>query len=360
MLPIKIPTAKTDATVQPAQPPDLDLSARRIPKSVHVQVSTCHAAKDHHSSALAQELRNRKALRKTPLQRTPSGTPQKPKHIFHSDPMMESFQRRMLAIRRAESPDDAAEPAEDGKDSACKECQGSEMHGGYREADRDEETEVEDSSEDDAPTPKRRVSIEDASDGFDVNELNRMYVRPRAALQWDKCLGNRIKKTQLQGIHRGLASKTEEGAPVVAPLPLPPRLEQHYQSVLYHDLMLLCYQHNPNALQELEKSPEWSKSSPSLATLFSTPLHALDTRPEHSSSAHTGWITPPPPKPVQEKGVFKRVVKNPIDYTSVPKHILQAPPEAPPPAAYSPLPSRMPRLQGVELEVYTEEAIGNK
>ncbi|KAJ3301542.1 hypothetical protein HDV03_000688 [Kappamyces sp. JEL0829] len=174
MLPIKIPTAKTDATVQPAQPPDLDLSARRIPKSVHVQVTTSHAAKDHHSSALAQELRNRKALRKTPLQRTPSGTPQKPKHIFHSDPMMESFQRRMLAIRRAESPDDAAEPAEDGKDSACKECQGSEMHGGYRESDRDEETEVEDSSEDDAPTPKRRVSIEDASDGFDVNELNRV------------------------------------------------------------------------------------------------------------------------------------------------------------------------------------------
>ena len=153
----------------------------------------------------------------------------------------------------------------------------------------------------------------------------------------------------------------EETQPFVAPVPLVPRLEKHYQNVLYEDLMLLTYEHQKDGPAELERLEEWNPKNLDMMEIFKMRLDDFPTLPNKSLSPFTELLlTPGKAVPETKKPRFRRVLPNPIDYTSVIKEVLYAKPDAPPPPPFSPLPSRMPRLKSIDLEIHAEDAIGNK
>ncbi|KAJ3011472.1 hypothetical protein HKX48_006829 [Thoreauomyces humboldtii] len=150
--------------------------------------------------------------------------------------------------------------------------------------------------------------------------------------------------------------------------PLPavfrPRLEEHYYNTLQEDLMVLTYDHaSPHAdLPHLQKSREWKREVPSnlLQTVFSGPVERLPTFPGSETTTRLLTLENARVKESVQKRKFRKGFFNPIDYTSVKKEKLSAREAAPPPAPFSPLPSRLPIVSKVVLRIWAEQAVSNK
>lgn len=133
---------------------------------------------------------------------------------------------------------------------------------------------------------------------------------------------------------------------LVNPLPFLPRLEQHYEKVLYDDFMTLLYTHD-SSFKKIETSLAQNP--------FKAPLSLLPTNPQEDTI--TGILHKPI---IRQKVGFRRRVTNPIDYTSVPNSILMAPPKPAPALPFSPALARMPRLLSVTLRIETLDAVASK
>lgn len=94
-------------------------------------------------------------------------------------------------------------------------------------------------------------------------------------------------------------------------------------------------------------------------TTFTTFLHNLPTAPNSHTSPFTAHLSPHLQTP-SIKPTYTRPLPNPIDYTSVPSSLLYAPKDPPPHPKFTPLPHRIPRIQGIDLEITTEEAVSSK
>jgi hypothetical protein len=187
---------------------------------------------------------------------------------------------------------------------------------------------------------------------------------------------------------------------------LKPRLESHFKSNLFPEMSVLLLENEIGKLIEIEKnenskvsaddaklsdsvdvsggvsssaSTEYlefvrkeitefrikndldrlheNKNTDHIMKTFSTPLSSLPTIPNSYPSPFTSWLIP---YTDQSKPKQKRALPNPIDYTSIPSALLHASPDPPPPTPFTPLPHRMPCLEGIDLEITTDEAIGNK
>jgi ribosomal protein L5 len=149
-------------------------------------------------------------------------------------------------------------------------------------------------------------------------------------------------------------------------IPGQPRLEAHFYQTLLPDLLTLNYRHaSPHAdLAWLERQPEWevhATAPASLPSIFGEEEVAkLPTDPTSgqpcTSLLSAIYGTPVRPEPSHP---WRKKLPNPIDYTSVPKRILNAAPKVPA-RSYSPLLSHQPFLHTITLKVHAEAAIGNK
>jgi hypothetical protein len=176
-------------------------------------------------------------------------------------------------------------------------------------------------------------------------------------------MNNLRKLLAKSSIIRRFASEDTKSA-LVSSEPVVPRLESHYFDTLYEDLMIMNYDHfSPNANVELlEQDQIWSRkfTKEMIENVYSVHLDSLPTKPDLGTctniiAAELQDVGLPPTLP----GIKKKL-RNPIDYTSIPKELFHAPPlpqEFPP---YSPLPSRIPALKKIDLKIWAEEAVGNK
>lgn len=129
--------------------------------------------------------------------------------------------------------------------------------------------------------------------------------------------------------------------------PFLPRLEYFYYTQRYKDLLLLNYDHSGLDFDEL---PDLDTE---IENIYKQQAHKLQCYDQHI----TGILSPPeqlPPRRVRKK------LKNPIDYTAIPKEIFYAPEFVPIDMRFSPKMDRVPKLKSIVLDIYTEEAIANK
>jgi hypothetical protein len=130
------------------------------------------------------------------------------------------------------------------------------------------------------------------------------------------------------------------------------RLEEYYYNNVIHDVMILTYDHK----SRIESHSEWNKS------LGDTPFEDLYTKtldelpsemlPDMLFTTERGQ------KPLKTKKPKK--LKNPIDYTAIPKEIFYAPPPDPPVPPMLPVPSRLPALKSIALKIWSDDAVSNK
>ncbi|KAI8908052.1 ribosomal protein L5 domain-containing protein [Gorgonomyces haynaldii] len=150
---------------------------------------------------------------------------------------------------------------------------------------------------------------------------------------------------------------------IVEQTPVRTRLEEFYYNSMMQDLMVLSYDHHsPDArIEKALEHHEFKRTLPSLREVYSTPLHALPTLPERPSVDQCLLTTENEKIGIPTRQVkFVRKLKNPIDYTSIPTEIFNAPPPAPPKKPFAPWPSRLPALRKIGLRIWSEDASANK
>ena len=179
--------------------------------------------------------------------------------------------------------------------------------------------------------------------------------------------------------------------PFVKNQPLKPRLENHFKENLFPEMSILLLE---NQIKKLLKENSETLTASSylnsvkndvlnfekylnghngdcgssnlLKNSFDCFVNDLPTNPNKNLAPATGWIAPTSTHQFsinsfnQNSKNNTRPLPNPIDYTSVVHDVLYAKPDPPPPPPFSPLPHRMPTLKGIDLEIITDDAIGNK
>jgi ribosomal protein L5 len=144
-----------------------------------------------------------------------------------------------------------------------------------------------------------------------------------------------------------LFSSTVQRQPLLTNEPFLPRLEYFYYNQLYKDLLLLNYDHSGLDFDKLEDAET------EINEIYKLQVHKLPSYDQHI----TGILSPPEPLPQRK---IRKKLKNPIDYTAIPKEIFNAPDFVPVDLRFSPKLDRVPKLKSIVLDIYTEEAIANK
>ena len=135
-----------------------------------------------------------------------------------------------------------------------------------------------------------------------------------------------------------------------------PRLERHYFETIYEDLMIMNYDHKAHNDSILQNDKDWNlKFDDKL--IDQVYLTRVQDLPIMNTSICTNLLTKIPD---QTKTKMKKKLKNPIDYTTIPKYEFYPPPPPREFEPFLPIPSRVPALKQIDLSIWTEDAVGNK
>lgn len=144
-----------------------------------------------------------------------------------------------------------------------------------------------------------------------------------------------------------------------------PRLQDHFWNTVAPDLVTLLY--NPRSplakIEYLEKHPDIKNKQLSeefIQKVFNSPLEKIPTYPTGPLVTHKLCRDYGRSPKVTFSRRYRRGFVNPIDYTSVPKHILEKKRRNIMKTPYSPLPSRIPQLSEIEFECRNFDIIRNK
>ena len=135
-----------------------------------------------------------------------------------------------------------------------------------------------------------------------------------------------------------------------------PRLEYHYYETLYPDMMIMNYDHSSHNDELLRNDDDWNIEF-NQKLIDQAYLTNISLLPTASHTICTNLLTKTPEK---TKTKMTKKLKNPIDYTSIPKYEFYPPPPEHHCAPFSPVPSRVPALKRIDLSIWTEDAVGNK
>lgn len=120
--------------------------------------------------------------------------------------------------------------------------------------------------------------------------------------------------------------------------------------------MIMNYDHSAHDQQKLDSDKDWNlKFDDELINKIY--LTHYEDLPTLKQPIITNLLTKLPPANKQK---MVKKLKNPIDYTSIPKYEFYPPPPVKEFEPFLPTPSRMPALKQIDLSIWTEEAIGNK
>ena len=118
----------------------------------------------------------------------------------------------------------------------------------------------------------------------------------------------------MQRVLRSLKYSTQ----VIPEIPLVPRLESHYYNTIYEDLMALTYDHSSPSLQNLEQDQLWNYkfTDQDYEKVYTLNINDLPTK--HNENLCSNLLTTKL-KSIQKHSRLEKKMKNPIDYTSIPK-----------------------------------------